>query len=527
MENNYQQYKEIGLDDFQAEILSKRVKFYPDWINPKINSIQNFNQIPEAISASKRIIQAIKHNQKILLYTDYDCDGCCSMAILKQMLKQLGYNQNIITILGNKSIGYGITTDITNQILQYKPDLVITADCGISDYYNIYTIQQHNIDIIITDHHLPPETLPNCYIVNPHLFDYDKNICGAGVAFMLMICVANELDLDIQSKIKLLEYLDYVAIATIADMVNMDSITNRFFVIQGLKYINQKKRACWETFQDNIDEEFISFQLAPKINSDSRINHIPHHAINYLLATEIDDAFYEFDLLTQYNNDRKKLELEMMQYIEYEPNAIVNYNSNNNAGIQGIVAGKLMYKYNIPVVLFGNSDNPDIIVGACRSNTVHLRDILQEINILYPNIIVNYGGHKSAAGLSIYKKEFNNFKAIFKDIVNKTPIEKIDIIIDDINKIDMETYSKIQALKPFGINYSNPVFKLYFTISKIKILKEEHLSCYLDNYKAIWFNYNKELNLQDKQRLQALFTLNLNTYNGKSNLQLMIQDILI
>lgn len=523
---DYDEYIKSGLTHLQAQLLSSRISYNPNWLNPKINIIPNFNKIPKVISASKRIVKAIQSNQKILLYTDYDCDGCCSMAILYQVLLDFGVNKhNLIMQLGNKKSGYGITDEITNKIISQKPDLVITADCGISDYQNIDIINSCNIDVIVTDHHLLPQQIPNCYIVNPQMFDYDKNICGCAVAWLLMISLSFELELPIKKRKQLLNYLDYVAIATIADMVSMDSIVNRFFVIEGLKIINQKNRLCWQVLPDNIDEDYIGFQLAPKINCVSRLYGSPSTSIDYLLGNDINCIEMDYDMMERYNNQRKQIESEMMSYIEPEKDCIVNYNPNNHTGVQGITAGKLMYKYNIPVILFADiGDNK--LVGSGRSPSIHLRNALEYIDNNFKGIIETYGGHFGACGLVIYKDKFDDFKTCFKEVVERLDKPNKEILIDVVDSIDINTYNQIKSLKPFGMNYRSPIFAKQMTISKMKVLKEEHLSCCLDNHKAIWFNYNKDLELQNKQNVKVLYTISLNTYQGRTNLQLMIQDII-
>lgn len=524
------------LTELQSRIISSRIdNFSESFLNPKISDIQKFDLMPDANKASLRIFNAIKNNEQILIFTDYDCDGCTSMAILYKILTEFYKANNINRLSGNRNIdGYGLSNSISEKIIEIDPDLIITADCGISDAERITSLNNLGFDIIITDHHLvPSDGVPkDAYaVINPQRNDWqykDKDIAGCAVTWLLMANTAKYFP-ELKAS-ELLSYLDYVAIGTIADMVPVSSITNRYFVKKGLQILNQKQRPCWGILPDNIDAQFIGFQLAPRINSSSRIVSNAEDSINYLLSKDIDSAYENYNLITEYNNLRKVIESQMSENINTDDDIIIYYSKDNNPGVQGILAGKIANQYKKVVVLLADTQDGILVASGRSGNNIHIRSALEKFDTLYPNILISYGGHIGAAGFSLYRKDLDIFVTGFKEIINSIDNNILsEALTDGIISNNLDSYKEIEELEPYGMGFKRPKFHVVAKPKAIKVLGKDnkHISFTIDKVKAIWFNCIKDgIPINTKTEYKFIYTLNLNEYNGKSNIQLMIQDVI-
>ena len=522
----YDGFNKELLTDLQCKILANRLdEFNPNFLNPNIKDIQK----PHILSRPKALnkIEAVmKSNGKIIFFCDYDVDGATSSVILYKCFKEVFNYNNVFIVLSDRTDGYGITNNAVKLINEKNPNLVITADLGSSDSENI---QKINCDVIVTDHHLVPEGGCNAYaVINPHLNEYDSNICGCAVAWLLMAGLASSLKIDKPNK--LFNYLDYVAVATIADMVPMNSITNRFFVKSGLKLINQHKRMQWDMLPD-IDEEYIGFQLAPKINASSRMTGKPTDAVKYLINNEYDDVVFSYEIITKLNNDRKEIESNAIKKVEYDNSIIIYYDKDNHPGVQGIIAGKLANKYNTPAIVLSDLKE-GIIAGSARSNDmVHIRDYLEEFDKLNPDIMKKYGGHKNAAGFSIYKEKLDEFIAKFKEFYNNHEKDEADKVVYydmELNEPNYNVFYQIQELKPFGMKFKKPLFKGTMKITKFKIIGKDknHCNMKLNDIQAVYFNSEEDFEyLSSKDVVTVLYTISENDFYGK-RLQLMIEKII-
>ncbi|NWH06873.1 single-stranded-DNA-specific exonuclease RecJ [Desulfobacter latus] len=443
--------------------------------------------------------------------------------------------------------GYGLTESVSEKIFGLNPNLVITADAGISDEQMIEKLSDAGIDVIVTDHHLiPVEGIPKAAVavIDPQqeICSYDSKIAGCGVAWLLMTAVAQKLCATQEQKQVLHQMLDYVALGTVADLVSLDSVTNRYFVKKGLEFMNQKRRPCW---QIALNEKIagvgdLGFQIGPRVNASSRMTGRADTAIDFLISEDPDQVTCSYEFLDQQNRKRQSIEnkilTEAQKSVTRKESVIVYYSAENHAGIQGIVAGKLAEEYGIPCIMLADVGN-DIVAGSGRAGQfLHLKDALATFNEKHPGILMSYGGHKAAAGLKLHKNHVEIFQHKFCELVRQqlkgqdiTPYKSTDGALNGF--INLETYFQIEKLKPFGMGFPTPLFYDEMIATRIRVIgrTRNHLSMMLDNHKAVFFNAletpDSPWPVNEGESICALYTLNLNEWMGQKNLQLIIREI--
>ena len=512
------------LTELQNIILSNRISSNPEaYLNPQFKDIQkpiSLETNNQDLSKALDIIhKAINKKKRIGLYCDYDVDGSTSTAMFFNVLTTYLKHQNIKVFIPNRFKGYGIHDEMIESINKANIDLLITGDLGISESENIKKI---NCPVVVTDHHIVPEDgCQNAYaVINPYLSEYDNNICGCAVTWLLS-CALTKKDL--------IDDLDYVGLATIADMVSLTSITNRFFAREGIKVINKAKRPCWDVLP-KVDDNYIGFMLAPRINSDSRINGKNENALKYLITRSYPDAQKYSDLLVKINEERKKL--QKIDINKYEPdNIIFDFKKEYNEGVIGLIANNLADKFGTALVM---TDGDDKIVGSSRSKgRIHLQNALQEFNKEYPDVFIKFGGHASAAGFTVHKTKFNLFKNKIKDHLNKY-IDNSEIIeyydYNMSNEITLDTLKEIDDLSPYGQGFKRPLFRGQFKLTKPKTMGKEkaHMNMLLNDMKGVrFFSLDDEeylMSMEDK-KVDIIYEASINDFRGK-NVQLIIRDII-
>jgi len=551
--NVYSTCVDAGYPEVVARIIAGRKKVFDknifDFSLDAIQPAINMAGVPAAVN---RILKAIRNRENILIFTDYDVDGCTSMAILYKALHEV-FNvtrSNISTLTGHRTEdGYGLTDSLADKIIQLKPDLVITADAGISDNERVEKLAGAGIDVIITDHHLVPgEGVPEAAVavVNPQQENcsYDSKIAGCGVAWLLMTAITQELDCTQDQKRILHQMLDYVALGTVADLASLDSVTNRYVVKKGLEFMNRKNRLCWERALNGKMAQVsdLGFQLGPRINASSRMTGRADTAIDFLLSEDPDEIWCSYDLLDKHNKTRQSIESQMLctakqAFTGKEP-AIVYYSEENHAGIQGIVASKLSEDYGVPSIMLADVGNGMVSGSGRAGQFLHLRDALQAFDENNPGILKSYGGHKAAAGLKLHKENIDIFKKGFLGVVQEqlygqdiTPFKKTDGSLNGF--INLDTYYQIEKLKPFGMGFQTPVFYDEMVATQIRVMGQTrtHLSMMLDRYRAVFFRAletpESPLPVHEGEKTGVLYSLSLNEWQGRRNLQLIVKEMVV
>jgi len=548
----YQDALEHDFPEVIAHILAGRLdQFDENFIDAPPSCVLPASSMTDCPKAAKRIAKAITEGQKILIFTDYDVDGCTSMAILYRAMRDVfSVPENLLVQLtGHRTKdGYGLTENVAQQIIDVSPALVITADAGSSDHDRLTQLSRTNIDVIVTDHHLlPVEGVPDgAYaVVNPQREDcpYDSEIAGCGVAWLLMTAVSQELVCDKEARIKLLKLLDFVALGTVADMVKLNSPINRYFVKKGLEFMNQLDRECWRLAFCGKPAKvgILGFQVGPRINATPRMTGKIDTAIKFLVSEDPDEIRQSYDAMDFYNDQRKDIEKDMLdlarqQYVEGVPHVIAHHES-FDPGVQGIVASKLVDEFGVPAIMLSNLNDSDYIVGSGRAGQfLHLRDALQFIDDHCPGLLKSFGGHKAAAGLKFHKDNLLLFKEVFMEAVEQqfkdqdiTPFIRTDGALN--SNLCLETHYNISRLSPFGMGFSTPIFSDTMKVTEARMVggNPVHLSMRLDGIKAIQFyaidNPEDPMPVKVGDTVDVVYNTDVNEFRGNVELQLMVKRI--
>ena len=547
----YWKVMKLGYSEICAKIVAARTDHDPTLIFDKNFNKEIFSEtillMKDLKKSAIRIKTAIEKQENIMLFTDFDADGCCSMAILSESFMLLGaLPQRIFQLTGNRlTDGYGLNQSLVNTIEHYETNLLITADVGISNYDEITHLTKNETDVILTDHHLVPDNPPQAFaIVNPHQKDCQfpfKNLCGAAIAWVLMVETAKTMKCNDEIKKAIYEMLDIAALATVGDMVALNDPFNRKIVSVGLNFINQRKRPCWRAClsQDKpADVQELAFQIAPAINAVSRLTGECDTAIRFLTTQEDVYAKQYWSELQEHNGKRKTVQNNMIKSIDVpkEP-CFVHYDHQFHSAVVGIAAGQLSRKYNIPVILFADRTD-DIMSGSGRSpDYLHLKDCLDIVQE-QTNCIIRYGGHANAAGLSIYKKDFEIFKkTFFQACIDKTLMidtsqkNYIDGSLLEPFNFTMAIYEEIYNIAPFGIKFPEPAFCDVFTVTEAQVIGKipVHLKLSLNSFKAIWFfalkNENQDLPCSIGDRVKVVYSLSKNVWQGYTSLQIIVDKL--
>lgn len=511
------------------EILSARHLNNPYSKLALLPTPQNFKDID---LATKRVKKAIINKETITIVGDYDVDGVVSTSIMVDFLKKLGANVDYI-IPNRFEHGYGLSVKVVDLI---KASLVITVDNGITAYESSLKLKEKGIDLIITDHHTVGEKLPLALaIINPKQsrcnFEF-KDICGAQVAWYFCAAIKKELN----SNINLAEYLDLLCLAIVADIMPMTNL-NYTMVKQGLKSIKNSNREAFKLLnkllaKSTLVSDDIGFLIAPRINSAGRMDDASL-ALEFLLSKTQNEAYENLAILDELNNYRKTLQEKITKQaitkIDITQKAIIVWEENWHEGVIGIVASKLSNKFKKPAFVF--SIENDIAKGSARSNSnLNLYDLINKAS----SLLIGFGGHKNAAGLSLKKENLEKFSKLINNELDK--LENIyhnDFITIgelDVSSVDLEFLSIIEQFEPYGLDNERPVFK----VSNAKLIKSEllgkdknHLKLTLNSdgfiFEAMQFN-TLDTNLSNN--LDLIISVAKNEFRGAITPQFLIQEIL-
>lgn len=487
----------------------------------------------ELKKAKVRIEESIEKKEKILVFGDYDADGICATTILWETLYKK--TKNVMPYIPDRfSEGYGFSTESLANMLKKYPDtkVIITADNGIASLEAVEEAKRKKIDVIVTDHHSKAEKDPDAFAII-----YTTKLCGAAVAWMLSNQISEEKDLN--------KYLDLVAIASVADMVPLTG-PNRALVKEGLKTLTQTKRIGLKEIiseakigKRSIGIYDIGFIIGPRINAPGRLS----HAIESLrllctqdqnkaqaMATSIGSKNTKRQQLTKKLTDIAR---EQVQEKQEDKKIIIAENKAFEEGIVGLIASKLVEEFYKPSLAISIKD--DIAKGSARSvSGVNITELIKKAS----RHLISAGGHPAAAGFSLYTKNLEEFKKVLYEEAEKIIAEKdleksikIDLPLQ-FEKINLNTYDQIQTLYPFGIGNPEPTFVTKKTVvhSIDHIGKQKnHLKMFLrDNnstHEAIGFNMTNENGLKPGDTVDIAYTIDKNTWNGNTKIQLKIKDL--
>lgn len=530
-----------------------------------LKSMLNPNQLYGIDQAVNLLVEAYQQQQKIVIVGDFDADGATSTALSVLALRQLGFSDVDYLVPNRFEQGYGLSIPVAEMAIEKGVQLLMTVDNGVSSFDGVAFLKEKGIRVLVTDHHLPPETLPPAdAIVNPNLSQChfpSKSLAGVGVAFYLMLAVrAKFRELGIftaETQPNFTDLLDLVALGTVADVVPLDQ-NNRILAYQGLMRIRARRCrpgiiALAEVANRNV-EQFTSsdlgFCIGPRLNAAGRLDNMSI-GVELLLANEMSKARELALDLDELNQTRKEIEAGMKleaikicqnltALFKELPYGITLYQPDWHQGVLGIVSSRVKDQYHRPVIAF-TQDGEGILKGSARSiEGLHMRDVLERIHSQHPNIILKFGGHAMAAGLSIREEYFADFQHLF----NQTIADWLDeehlqgIIWTDgelnSNEFNLETAELIKSVGTWGQGFPEPCFDGEFKILDQRAIgqNKNHLKMLLEPKQggvlldAIAFNINTRLypDLSIKQARLA-YKLDINEFRGNRSLQLLVDYI--
>ena len=532
-----------------------------------LNAMHHPNLMSGVDVAVEHLFEAYQKQQRIVIIGDFDADGATSTALAVLALRQLGF-ANVTYLVPNRfEQGYGLSVAVAKEALALGVELLMTVDNGVSSHEGVAFLKAQGVKVIVTDHHLPPETLPNAdAIVNPNLAHCgfpSKNLAGVGVTFYLMLALRakfRELGLfDAKNQPNFTELLDLVALGTVSDVVPLDQ-NNRILVYQGIARIRAERcrcgiRALAEVAKRDVTRFVaadLGFSIGPRLNAAGRLDNMSV-GVELLLAENMETARALALELDGLNQARKEIEqgmkLEALTIcqnlfanataLETEiPYAIVLYQSDWHQGVLGILASRIKDQFHRPVIAFAQ-DQAGILKGSARSIPgLHIRDMLERVYSQHPDLILKFGGHAMAAGLSIPESRFDDFRQIFNQTVSELLAEdqlQGTIWTDgelNANLLNLATAETLRQGGPWGQAFPEPMFDGEFKILQQRLVGEKHLKMMVEPklggplLDAIAFNidtrYYPDLSIKTAR---FAYKLDINEFRGNRDLQLLVDYI--
>lgn len=503
-----------------------------------LDTILHGTEMKDCDRGVARLEEAITRGEHIVIYRDYDCDGCCAGAIAMECLQRVGAN---VTHYGNlrEVDGYGICKNGIDTILDDDQDakLILTVDNGIVAFEAIDYAVSRGLDVIVTDHHLPSTSLPRAVaIINPKREDEVctfRDLCGAGVIFKVMISLYRRLGRDITP---VLDSLDLVATATVADVVPMLG-ENRILVNEGIKYIKSRKRPFFsellrqKQMQDVSAHSEIAFQIAPLVNAVSRMGENTNFMVESFLSQDANDLNDRVAKLIDLNANRKTLTEDAMTQVVVDleeggidpeqDSCILVVTHGISSGIVGIVAGRLTSNYQKVSGVF-HKEEGGILKGSMRGvDDFHIKDALDKIS---EGVLLKYGGHSKAAGLSVSEELFPQFVAEFTALIEevftperKPPSKPIDFVIQCEDDCNESLVNGLKLLEPFGECFPSPIFGMTAQIVETRYLGETELHVKYKSSKRIeYIHWHYGPTAREKNRTPCKFVgfPEMKTYNN-------------
>ena len=546
-------------------------------ISNDLTNVLKPNALKGLINAVHLIADAVETGQRILIIGDFDADGATSSALAVLALRSMGAVDADFLVPNRFEYGYGLTPEIVEVASARSPDLIITVDNGISSIDGVKAARQRGIKVVVTDHHLPGEQLPCAdAIVNPNQHGCEfasKSLAGVGVIFYVMSALRAQLrqcNWFVRrglSEPNMAEFLDLVALGTVADVVPLDH-NNRILVEQGLRRIRAGRcrpgiKALLEVANRSVARVVsadLGFAAGPRLNAAGRLDDMSL-GIQCLLADDENTARDMASQMDDLNRDRKAIESAMQREAvqglnalnlttESLPYGICLYDANWHQGVIGILASRIKDKYHRPVIAFadagnGTAQSDNTIKGSARSIPgLHIRDVLDSIAAKHPHLLAKFGGHAMAAGMSLSKDDFAEFAQVFDAQVrcqlNEEDLQSVLYTDGELNSEDfsLDLAKQLRHAGPWGQHFPEPVFDGVFHLVQQRIVGGKHLKmvlamcndskcndskCLID---GIAFNIDTCLWPNSKiDKVKIAYKLDVNAFRGKESMQLIVDYI--
>lgn len=515
--------------------------------------------------ATELLVNAFTRQARIVIVGDFDADGATSTALSMLALRQFGFTHLDYLIPDRFSQGYGLSTAVAEMVIAKGADLVLTVDNGISSFEGIALLKSHGIQVLVTDHHLPAETLPEAdAMINPNLPQClfpSKSLAGVGVIFYVMIALRAKFrqnGLFSANEPNIADLLDLVALGTVADVVPLD-YNNRILVHQGLNRIRSGHcRAGIQALVEvskrdlvGLQASDLGFAVAPRLNAAGRLENMAL-GVELLLCESLEQARSLALELDSLNQTRKEFEQEMKTEAlaicaklpaltqTNHAHGIVLYQADWHQGVIGILASRIKDQFHRPVVIFAQeSDESEYLKGSARSiSGVHMRDLLERIHSHHPQLMTKFGGHAMAAGLTLHQNNLSRFQQLFDETICQMvePAKLQGVIYTDgelqPQECTLETAELLKQAGPWGQNFAEPLFEGEFRLLQQRLIGGKHLKLMVENragmlFDAVWFNidlrYYPDLSIK---RARLIYKLDVNEFRGNRQVQLLLEHLI-
>jgi len=525
-----------------------------------------FDLLGDCRRAAELIASHLRAGSRILIVGDFDADGATSCALAVLVLRAMGADWVSYLVPNRFEFGYGLTPEIVDLAAEQQPDLLITVDNGVSSLRGVAAAKARGMDVIVTDHHLAGNELPAAdALVNPNLpgdgFP-SKALAGVGVIFYVLLALRAQLretgwfaDRGIEEP-RLADYLDLVALGTVADVVPLDA-NNRILVRHGLERMRagRCRPGILALMQvagrspERMRAQDLGFVVGPRLNAAGRLDDMSL-GIECLLAHSLDQALLLADELDQLNRTRRTIEDDMkrealalledlaLDNADALPWGLCLYSPEWHQGVIGILASRIREHCHRPVIAFAPGGAGEEIKGSGRSIPgFHLRDALDAVATRHPGLLNRFGGHAMAAGLSLAADRLETFQQAFDAVVRErlSDADLQPVLISDgsieVGQLDLELARQLAEAGPWGQAFPEPLFDDRFELVSSRMLKERHWKLLLrplgggELVDAIAFNQADPARATLPQRLHLAYRLDLNEYQGSTSLQLRVEHM--
>ena len=533
----------------------------------KLGRLQSPATLSGVREAAGILAEAIVSGQSILIVGDFDADGATGTAVAVRALRLMAAENVDFRVPDRFEFGYGLSAALVETLATDPPDVLVTVDSGISSIDGVDRARELGCKVIVTDHHLPGEVLPDAHaIVNPNCPGDEfpsKALAGVGVVFYLMSMVRSALrERDWftlpRNEPNLAHLLDLVALGTVADLVSLD-VNNRILVHQGMERIRQGLcspgilallRLGKRDFRHLVAAD-LAFAVAPRLNAAGRLEDMAV-GIRCLLSDDRDEAMALATELDELNHRRRARQAQMQQEALEQLQGLVKdlqdgelpaglclYDDAWHQGVVGLVASRIKDAVHRPVIAFApESDGSELLKGSARSvRGLHIRDVLARIDVLHPEMIAAFGGHAMAAGLTLAADRLEMFKQALDEAVSfflQGETLENEILTDgelSAAEINLQFAEQLRDLGPWGQHFPEPVFEGRFVVEEQRVVGGAHLKMIVrpaggrDSIDAIAFGRLPE-DLPDSDTVGLIYKLDINHFRGRKTAQLMVEQIL-
>ena len=556
-----------GLPPFLARIYASRGVTSDAELHLHLSGLADVKRLKGIERAVDLLTDAIKSSQKIIVIGDFDADGATSSTLAVEALTAMGARSCDYLVPDRFKFGYGLTPEIVDLAYQQNPDVLLTVDNGISSFEGVQRAQELGLKVIVTDHHLPGDSVPDAdAIVNPAQQGCkfpSKSLAGVGVIFYVMSALRSRLREQgwfaaaSLSEPNMADYLDLVALGTVADLVPLD-FNNRILVEQGIRRIRAGRArpgicALFEVAGRDMKNAIASdlgFAIGPRLNAAGRLDDMSL-GIECLRARDLIDARQRAQTLNLLNLERRNIEDEMrrdaeaaLEQIESSCDetstlSVVLYEPHWHQGVIGILASRIKERLHRPAIAFApESDDPEhvgVLKGSARSIPgLHMRDALDLVAKRYPDILKKFGGHAMAAGMSLELHSLDRFKSAFNQVVEELlrpeDLESVAFTDGQLlgDELSLPMVELLERAGPWGQKFPEPRFDAEVRIVQSKVLKHKHLKLVVEMpdrqlMDAIEFSSPHCSANLDQARI--LFRPSINEFRGQRSVQLMIEQI--